>query len=244
MKTKRFNLAKILTLVMMLVLLPCAALFVACGGPEDGIEIRSSFKTTYYVGDALDVTGGIIDYTDDGKTIQVAITDEMISGFSTATEGTRDLVLTYEGYTETISYTVSIRPTFLMGNSLYRSVEKVDATFGTEATPMYTYYYLQINEDASAVCMFIDERSNVGLDNSHANSEGYTYEVENKQLNSTTGKYSCKLVDIYAHLYEEESDITLSNISSAGFDFAGKYVIVSGDNAGEYSVNWTFIKVA
>ena len=76
---------------------------------QDGIEIISSFKTQYFVGEDVDVTGGIISCTINGKTKQVALTDEMISGFSSATPGTRKLVITYQDLTMTVSYTVSVK---------------------------------------------------------------------------------------------------------------------------------------
>lgn len=55
----------------------------ACGKTQDGIKIHSEFKTVYYVGEELDLTGGIIDYTSEGNTVQVVISEEMVSGFST-----------------------------------------------------------------------------------------------------------------------------------------------------------------
>ena len=73
---------------------------------KDGIKINTSFKTEYCMGDTLDVTGGILDYTKDGKTTQVVITSTMVSGFTSSTTGTRRVVITYDGFTCMVSYTI------------------------------------------------------------------------------------------------------------------------------------------
>lgn len=91
-----------------------AGFLTACG-PEatptpDGISIHTNFDTTYYVGEELDITGGILNYTKDGKTTQVSITDNMITGFSNETAGTRSMVITYQGETLVVSYVVKDIP--------------------------------------------------------------------------------------------------------------------------------------
>ena len=88
------------SILVLLLLVLTACLFAACGedpvSPE--IEIKAAFKTEYVIGDELDVSGGILAYTnEDGQTKDVEITEEMISGFTTETAGTRSMVLTYEG---------------------------------------------------------------------------------------------------------------------------------------------------
>lgn len=99
-----------------------AGLLTACGGgntPEgsgvestpDGLSIYSNFDTTYYVGQSLDVSGGILDYTKDGKTVKISITEDMITGFSTEKAGSKSMVVTYQGETLVINYTVEEIPT-------------------------------------------------------------------------------------------------------------------------------------
>lgn len=91
-----------------------AGVLTACGTDTkptpDGISIHTNFDTTYYVGEDLDVTGGIINYTKDGKTSQVVITDSMITGFSNDVAGTRNMVITYLGETLVVSYVVKEIP--------------------------------------------------------------------------------------------------------------------------------------
>lgn len=99
-----------------------AGLLTACGGENtpdglggektpDGLSIYSNFDTTYYVGQSLDVLGGILDYTKDGKTKKIAITEDMITGFSTEKAGSRSMVVTYQGETLVINYIVKEIPT-------------------------------------------------------------------------------------------------------------------------------------
>ena len=120
--TKKTKLSIILLSLLALVL---TTTLTACGD-KNSIKINTAFKTTYYLNEELDVTGGILDYTVDSKTTQVAITESMISGFSTETVGTRNLVITYEGCSLTVSYTVKeapISPSFV---GYYKTTTTVD----------------------------------------------------------------------------------------------------------------------
>ena len=61
-------------------------LLTGCSKSEPKIQIESQFKTNYYVGESLDVLGGILKYTDaNEKESFVEITPEMISSFTTHT---------------------------------------------------------------------------------------------------------------------------------------------------------------
>lgn len=107
--------------------LAVAGLFTACGkdnaadekakttdggeNPQVVLSIYSDFDTTYYVGQTLNISGGILNYTKDGKTNKVAITEEMISGFSTDTAGNRNMIVTYQDEQLLINYTVKEIPT-------------------------------------------------------------------------------------------------------------------------------------
>lgn len=93
---------------------------------QDGISIHTPFKTTYYVGESLDVTGGIINYKVDGHATPVNVTLNMVTGFSSDNPGTRDLIITYQGYTTIITYTVNEIPAFLTSNAVYESKTKID----------------------------------------------------------------------------------------------------------------------
>lgn len=73
---------------------------------NDGISINTSFKTEYYMGEKLDLTGGTLNYTKDGNTKQVNITSDMVNGFTSVSSGTRTLVISYQGFTCTVPYTI------------------------------------------------------------------------------------------------------------------------------------------
>ena len=103
-------------------LLSCAFMVSACQKPEDKITIHTPFKTQYYVGEQLDVTGGILNYTKDGKTTQVAITSNMVTGFSSANAGTFNIVIYYQGLSVLVAYTVNEIPALNIDyNKFYRS---------------------------------------------------------------------------------------------------------------------------
>lgn len=64
-------------------------------------------KTTYLIGDKLDVTGGKIKvYYEDGETETVDMTAAMVSGFDSTKEGTQTLTVTYGGKTAAFTVTV------------------------------------------------------------------------------------------------------------------------------------------
>lgn len=122
-----------------------AGLLTACGGgntPDglggektpDGLSIYSNFDTTYYVGQSLDVLGGILDYTKDGKTKKIAITEDMITGFSTEKAGNRNMIVTYQGETLVINYTVKEIPTKpnVSTSKVYKSQENFSSNGGNE----------------------------------------------------------------------------------------------------------------
>lgn len=74
-----------------------------------GIEIKDTPKDNYFVGDALDVTGGKITVTyDNGETEDIAITADMVTGFDGATAGTQELTVTYAEQTDTYTVTVEV----------------------------------------------------------------------------------------------------------------------------------------
>lgn len=109
-------------IVLPIMLLSCALMVSACQKPEDKVAIHTPFKTVYYVGDELDVTGGILNYTKDGTTTQVVITSSMITGFTSATAGTFNMVIYYDGLSVVVPYTVNSIPELNLDlNKLYRS---------------------------------------------------------------------------------------------------------------------------
>ena len=64
------------------------------------IAIKTPFKTTYFVGDSLDVANAKLTLTyNSGKTEDIAITAGMISGFDSSAAATINLTLTHAGKT-------------------------------------------------------------------------------------------------------------------------------------------------
>lgn len=161
----------------------------------------------------------------------------MISGFSTATEGTRQLILTYEGHTTLISYKVKKAPAFLAGNSLYRSVEQFDFYLGTGAEPLYYWIYIVTNEDVSKIAMVtLAEKQDVAP--SGISSDSYV-STTNKQLNSANEKYSCVL-SVYNHPSGGTQTMSLREVSENG----GIFSMVAVVNGIEYKGEVEIVKVS
>ena len=65
-------------------------------------------KTTYTVGEELDVTGAVITATySDSSTADVTVTSAMCSGFDSTTAGSKTVTVTYESKTTTFTVTVT-----------------------------------------------------------------------------------------------------------------------------------------
>lgn len=72
------------------------------------IEIETPFKTNYYTGSVLDITGGKVNATyENGTTETIDVTADMISNFDTSEAGEFALTLTHAEYSIVIDYTVS-----------------------------------------------------------------------------------------------------------------------------------------
>lgn len=102
------------------------------------ITVKSDMiKTEYIIGEELEITGGILDYDSGKETIQVQITKDMISNFSTEKLGSYSMIVTYKGKTTTVSYTVN------EGFSLSKLYYAEDITpacwikFDTQTSKMY-----------------------------------------------------------------------------------------------------------
>lgn len=76
-----------------------------------GLTFKTSPKTEYKVGEALDVTGGVLNrhYTDD-SVLELAMTAEMVSGFDSSKAGTYTLTITYteDNYPIELTYDITV----------------------------------------------------------------------------------------------------------------------------------------
>ena len=102
------KLSKILLALAFAMILVVPFAIVGCGNKiEEGIKIHTNFKTEYDVGEVLDLANGKITYTnEDGKKVVVALQADMISSFNTQTPGEREMIITYQGCTVLVPYTV------------------------------------------------------------------------------------------------------------------------------------------
>lgn len=65
-------------------------------------------KTTYRVGDKLDLTGAVlVAFYSDGTSQRITITDDMVSGFDSSKTGNQTLTITYNGKTATFTIKVT-----------------------------------------------------------------------------------------------------------------------------------------
>lgn len=110
--TKKLRISLCIVFAFLLLLL--SAVMVGCGDTDKGntneygeVVVKSGMiRTEYAVGDELEITGGVLEFTQNEKTTHVAITESMISNFSTERAGSFTMIVTYKGNTTTVGYTV------------------------------------------------------------------------------------------------------------------------------------------
>ena len=85
---------------------------------EETLTLLNNFKTTYYVGEQLDVSNGVLKYTNNGNPSYVEITADMIEFFNTNTAGERTMVITYQGKTLEVDYIV-LEPIEMTNKAVY-----------------------------------------------------------------------------------------------------------------------------
>lgn len=192
---------KILSLVMAAFMLITLA-FTSCNIPEDnsglaGIEINaSSWKKTYFVGDQLSLDGLKVRYftnmLESSSYEEIAVTQSMVSGFSTASVGTFNMTVTYKGKTDTVQYKVvekadvTVNAIFCLGENL---LVKIDSTAMKATVYTYDNYFKVLKNEPSntaTVDMTLSPNSNGdSVFNFNYNNMAYKFWFD-KQLN----KYS------------------------------------------------------
>lgn len=118
--------------------------FLGCSNKaKSKIEIYTSPRTVYYIGEVVDLTDAkIVINKDNGEKEYVAVTDSMISSFTTASEGTRQAIIKYQDYSGLFTYTVK-KPFDITTVGVYYA--RI-----TEGSESY-YGYVKFNSDYSIV---------------------------------------------------------------------------------------------
>lgn len=99
--------------------------------PVESLEWITKPKTSYVIGETLDVTGGQFKATKaSGEETVVDLTTEMVSGFDTATEGNKTLTVTYEGQKLTYEIIVSDK----VNKIEIEDMPKTDYKYGEDLT--------------------------------------------------------------------------------------------------------------
>ena len=94
--------------LVLFLILPCLALFCACGEkPTKNLEIVGQFETTLYLNEEPDISKAKIKYSyDDGRQVDISLKKEMISNLSTINPGSRIMTISYLGKSVDVQYTV------------------------------------------------------------------------------------------------------------------------------------------
>ena len=81
---------------------------ILCGNKTvTSIAVTAPTKTTYFVGEDLDLTGGKITVSYDyGEPVEIDLTSAMIDGYDKTKAGKQTITVSYEGFTDTFEVTV------------------------------------------------------------------------------------------------------------------------------------------
>lgn len=170
----------------------------ASNAKEEGIKIHTTFKTEYEVGEDLDVTNGKLVYTDTkGKETVVAITADMITSFSTATVGTRQMIVTYQGFTTLVDYEVYQVVDVNVGDLFYCR----PALFGAPTPEDVENYYTYVKFSAD---------SKVSVDTSSAAPADYVPNGYTQTFNTTKEKVNKKYVYTITNPFGSNGSIVIT----------------------------------
>ncbi len=201
---------KLSKILILPVLILCSMFMLcACGAKEDGLALNSAFKTEYYVGEALDVTGGILDFTKNGETTQIVIEKSMVLNFSSETAATRNMVIAYtdpeseKTYTITVKYVVKEIPAY----PLDRTGTVKYKTEGYNLGVLFLGNQVQMGD-------FSDEM--VWKDN----SVGDTVSIYSKTFNKEKGCWEV-LTKAYGGMFFKLIDITENSFTMEAYNMSG-----------------------
>ena len=222
-----------------LILLPISIVFAGCEDVDNAstqnetkiVVPNTSIKTIYEVGEELEITGGILEFIENGTTNYVPLTKEMISNFSTEKYGNYQMIITYNSYTTTLNYTVEAYSFSL--SQIYKStIDDSHYTWIKFDTDQSTFTIL---ENGTKACPTTDEWIDYGK------TVSYTQSIKNNVvcIESEYENYNLEFItqnknSFTATFYENANSNTEFNFYAyegpETFDFSKiyKYTLESG----------------
>lgn len=177
-------------------------------GDLENLKIYTDFKTEYFVGESLDVTNGKLSYTDkDGKEIIVSVKEEMISSFSTATEGEREMIITYNSKTITYNYVVNKKPADVKVGDLYYLSPSAFSNYDG-----YNDYIYIKNSNVFAISSTNVAPESMSETYLPTNNFTFTKSIENKKVVYVCTKNTTTINYAYTITVENENQVKLSAV--------------------------------
>ena len=183
---------KIFTMVMCLCfILPCTLLLVACGGDTKYIEVVG-VSNLYIVGDELDYENAEVHYFESETSANyqtIDLTADMVSGFSTSTVGTREMIITYDGLECKITYSVYTMDSVLESakNNLLTNSFKILQSEGEYNSISEAIYNKQ--------CLYFSISSDFDYDNDYDYTSETWAMMQNSEMYMYLKEYSSELND-------------------------------------------------
>ncbi len=215
--------------VILLILLLTVSLFavVSCGdettdGGELTLEIKDMPQLTYIVGNALDLSNGVLTVTENGESREVAMNDAgvTVSGFDKDKVGEQKVTLTYGGKTVEITVTVVERMQVIEHVTDYLVGDELDTSKGRLKI---------IRDDGSSYTVILNhEKVKLeGFDSAKAGSCDVkaSYEADGETYTCT---FAVKVYEVESVKLQRPNKLAYDS-HEGGLDLAGGYLTLTGN---------------
>lgn len=190
-----------------------------------GIELVGQIKTTYIIGEDLDLNGAKLKVLyNNNSEVETNIVSSMVTGFSTETTGNFTLTITYEGFSLTRNYIVSKQVSGISLVGTIRTLYATNEALDTNGAKLKVVYADNTSEEIEILNSMV-----TGFDTS---SVGTRYLVITYLGSTITQSYEVIEADNYAGNYVADYDY--------GYDH--NYVVKEGNaEAGKHNEKCSLI---
>lgn len=143
-----------LILPMIAILAFFAISLSGCNEASSRLSWKTQFeKSTYYIGDTLDVSGGVVNYTnDEGDLVEVAVMPTDVTYFDTSSFGEKMMTISIGEETLNFSYTVK---NLKLGS--YQGSQRVVYNVATGRSTSYSISSMSLEFNSDGTCVVYEQ---------------------------------------------------------------------------------------
>ncbi len=158
-KIKKFSLVLPIIAILAFVMLA----LTGCNDTPTGLTWKTQFeKSTYYIGETLDVSGGVVNYTDDeGNLIEKEVVPSDVTNFDTTSFGEKEMTVTVDDKTLDFSYTVK---NLKLGTYQGSQMVTYDVSSKRSSSSNISYINIEFNSDSTCTIYEQGEENTVSFE--------------------------------------------------------------------------------